>query len=178
VLDRVLGPSLLNAPAAIEIGPGERAQPLHRDDAIYPLGERRGEVVMSVMWPLVDFTARNGGTCVVPRSHGRARDTARPAQEDAVGLEIPADAAVFYVGSLWHGGGANGADAPRLGVVMNYVAGWLRPIENHALGVPRATAVALPERLRELLGWGIHPPFIGYVDGRHPRYLLGAKDGA
>ena len=37
VLDRVLGHYQLNAPAAIEIGPGERAQPLHTDDAIYPL---------------------------------------------------------------------------------------------------------------------------------------------
>lgn len=27
----------------------------------------------------------------------------------------------------------------------------------------------LPERLQELLGYGIHPPFVGYVDGRHPR---------
>jgi ectoine hydroxylase-related dioxygenase (phytanoyl-CoA dioxygenase family) len=178
VLDRVLGPSLMNAPAAIEIGAGERAQPLHRDDAIYPLGSRRGEVVFSVMWPLVDFTERNGGTCVVPRSHRAPRDAARPAPEDAVGLEIPAGSAVFYVGSLWHGGGANRADAPRLGVVLNYVAGWLRPIESHALGVPRAVVATLPERLREMLGYGLHPPFIGYVDGRHPRHLLGGEDAS
>jgi ectoine hydroxylase-related dioxygenase (phytanoyl-CoA dioxygenase family) len=30
----------------------------------------------------------------------------------------------------------------------------------------------LPERLQELLGYNIYPPFIGYVDGRHPRKLL------
>ena len=176
VLDRVIGPTLLNAPAAIEIGAGERAQPLHRDDAIYPLGPRRGEVVFSVMWPLVDFTVRNGGTCVVPRSHGAPRTAGPPAPADAVPLEIPAGSAVFYVGSLWHGGGANRSDAPRLGVVLNYVAGWLRPIESHALGVPRAVVATLPERLREMLGYGLHPPFIGYVDGRHPRHLLAKED--
>jgi hypothetical protein len=30
----------------------------------------------------------------------------------------------------------------------------------------------LPARLQELLGYNIYPPFIGYVDGRHPRKLL------
>ena len=30
----------------------------------------------------------------------------------------------------------------------------------------------LPDRLQELLGYNIYPPFLGYVDGRHPRRLL------
>jgi hypothetical protein len=30
----------------------------------------------------------------------------------------------------------------------------------------------LPERLQELLGYNIYPPFVGYVDGRHPRKVL------
>jgi hypothetical protein len=30
----------------------------------------------------------------------------------------------------------------------------------------------LPERARELIGYSIHPPFMGYVDGVHPRRLL------
>jgi hypothetical protein len=37
VLDRVLGHYQLSAPVAIEIGPGEAAQVLHRDEQIYPL---------------------------------------------------------------------------------------------------------------------------------------------
>src|SRR6185437_10778498 len=37
VLDRVLGFYQLSAPVGIRIGPGEKAQILHRDDAIYPL---------------------------------------------------------------------------------------------------------------------------------------------
>ena len=27
-------------------------------------------------------------------------------------------------------------------------------------------------KLQEMLGWTVTPPFIGYVDGRHPRRLL------
>jgi hypothetical protein len=30
----------------------------------------------------------------------------------------------------------------------------------------------LPERLAELLGYNIYPPFVGYVDGSHPRRVL------
>jgi ectoine hydroxylase-related dioxygenase (phytanoyl-CoA dioxygenase family) len=79
---------------------------------------------------------------------------------------------MFYVGRIWHGGGANTTDRPRLGVILEYVASWLRPQENHLLAVPREVAAELPERLQELLGYNIYPPFVGYVDGRHPRRSL------
>jgi ectoine hydroxylase-related dioxygenase (phytanoyl-CoA dioxygenase family) len=49
---------------------------------------------------------------------------------------------------------------------------WLRPQENHCLAVPRSVVRDLPERLQELLGYNIYPPFVGYVDGRHPRSVL------
>ena len=34
------------------------------------------------------------------------------------------------------------------------------------------SATLLLERVRELLGYSIHPPFMGYSDGVHPRRLL------
>jgi len=57
--------------------------------------------------------------------------------------------------SLWHGGGANQTTRPRLGVILEYAAGWLRQQENHCLAVPRDIARELPERLQELLGYNI-----------------------
>jgi ectoine hydroxylase-related dioxygenase (phytanoyl-CoA dioxygenase family) len=85
---------------------------------------------------------------------------------------MPAGSAMFYLGTLVHGGGANDTDQPRLGVILEYVAAWLRPQENHCLAVPRSMVRELPERLQELLGYNIYPPFVGYVDGRHPRHVL------
>jgi hypothetical protein len=41
-----------------------------------------------------------------------------------------------------------------------------------ALAVPAELAARLPERARELIGYSIHPPFMGHVDGVHPRRLL------
>jgi ectoine hydroxylase-related dioxygenase (phytanoyl-CoA dioxygenase family) len=61
-------------------------------------------------------------------------------------------------------------------VILEYAASWLRAQENHVLAVPRQTVAALPERLQELLGYNLYPPFVGYVDGRHPRRSL--VDGA
>lgn len=39
--------------------------------------------------------------------------------------------------------------------------------------MPPTIAATLPERAQELLGYSIHPPFMGYVDGMHPKRLLG-----
>jgi ectoine hydroxylase-related dioxygenase (phytanoyl-CoA dioxygenase family) len=172
VVDAVLGPCQLSAPVAIDIGPGEVAQGLHRDDSVYPLGWPHRPVVLNTMWALDDFTAANGATRLIPGSH-RQPPTEAPDPARVVIAEMPAGSVMFYVGTLWHGGGANDTEQPRLGVILEYVASWLRAQENHVLAVPPDVVRELPERLQELLGYNIYPPFLGYVDGRHPRRVLG-----
>ena len=149
VLDRVLGPCQLSAPTGIRIGANERAQILHRDDSIYPLPEPHGDVVLNTMWAFDDFTEANGATRFVPGSHrwevGRV-----PTEDDPVVLtEMPAGSVAFYTGRIWHGGGANRTDTPRLGVILEYVAAWLRPQENHVIGVAPEVVATLPEKLQE-----------------------------
>ena len=61
-------------------------------------------------------------------------------------------------------------------MILEYAAAWLRPQENHCLAVPRATVRQLEPRLQELLGYNIYPPFVGYVDGSHPRKALAAQE--
>jgi ectoine hydroxylase-related dioxygenase (phytanoyl-CoA dioxygenase family) len=176
VLDQVLGHYQLSAPVGIRIGPGESAQILHRDDSVYPLPEPHPPVVVNTMWPLDDFTQDNGATRLVPGSH-RWEPGRQPSGADPVlAAAIPAGSALFYLGSLWHGGGANRTGRPRLGVILEYAAAWLRPQENQCLAVPQAIVAQLPPRLQELLGYNIYPPFLGYVDGVHPRRVLKAGE--
>ena len=175
VLDHVLGEHYqLSGPVGIDIGPDESAQGLHRDDVVYPLAWPHGQVVLNTMWALDDFTADNGATLIVPGSH----DTSpmdQPEDGAAVVATMPAGSVMFYVGTVWHGGGANRTRQRRLGVILEYVAAWLRAQENHVTAVPVDVARALPPRLQELLGYNIYPPFLGYVDGRHPRRALSPR---
>jgi len=176
VLDQVLGHYQLSAPVGIRIGPGEQAQMLHRDDAIYPLPDPHPPVVVNTMWPLDEFTTDNGATRFVPGSHRWEPGRLPSAEDQVVIATMTPGSAMFYLGGLWHGGGANRTGLPRLGVILEYAAAWLRPQENHCLAVPRNVVRRLPERLQELLGYNIYPPFVGYVDGSHPRKVLAADE--
>ena len=176
VLDRVLVHYQLSGPVGIDIGPGETPQGLHRDDVVYPIPWPHQQVVLNTMWALDDFTAHNGSTLIVPGSH-RSSPADRPPDEDAVVATMPAGSVMFYAGTVWHGGGANRTDERRLGVILEYCASWVRAQENHITAVGEDVMRTLDPRLQELLGYNIHPPFLGYVDGRHPRRtLMGEHD--
>jgi ectoine hydroxylase-related dioxygenase (phytanoyl-CoA dioxygenase family) len=85
---------------------------------------------------------------------------------------MPAGSVVVFLGTLWHRGGANRSAAPRLAISTQYCEAWARQQENFTLGVPREVARGLSDRVLELLGYNIHPPFMGHVGGVHPKRLL------
>jgi ectoine hydroxylase-related dioxygenase (phytanoyl-CoA dioxygenase family) len=128
-------------------------------------------VVLNTMWALCDYTEANGATRLIPGSHRWDRQRV-PAVDETLAAEMEAGSVLIYPGTLWHSGGANATDQPRPGLLMEYVAGWLRPQETHLLGVPPEVVRTLPAELQELLGYNVFPPFLGYVDGRHPRRTL------
>src|SRR5207247_711664 len=106
-LERVLGPQfLLSAPVGISIRPGEKAQPVHRDDGVYPIKRPHSELVVNTMWALDDFTEENGATVVIPGSH-RWVDERPSADSPRVRAVMPAGSVMLFVGSVYHGGGAN-----------------------------------------------------------------------
>lgn len=171
VAQRVLGHHQLSATVAIAIGPGEPAQAEHHDDGIYPLPRPHAEVVLSTMWALDDFRPENGATVMLPGSHRWTDEQPTPSSVRRR-VVMPAGSVAIYLGTVWHGGGPNGTSRPRLGVTIEYIASWVRPQENHLLAIPPETIRTLPDPLPELLGYNIRPPFVGYVDGRHPLRLI------
>lgn len=102
--------------------PGYGAQALHADDV--PIGAADPYRVATAIVPLVDFTARNGATRVVPGSH---RDPLRDASTEP-GVPHPrervitarAGDAIVFNGHLWHSGTKNESDARRDALQIAY----------------------------------------------------------
>jgi hypothetical protein len=172
VLDRLLMTNyLLSALQAINIQPGESAQLPHHDDGFYPIPRPRAPLTAATIWGIDDFTADNGATVLIPGSH---RWEARPPGPDDASKPVvmPAGSCVFFVGTLWHGGGANTTEDARLAVTAQYCQPWLRPMEAFTLSIPRDVARTLSPDIQRMIGYSIHPPFVGAVDGLHPIRLL------
>ena len=114
-LDHALGPHYqFSAPVALQIGPGEKAQVLHRDEAVYPLPRPHQPVVVNSMWALCDFTEANGATRLIPGSHRWPEDR-QPAESEVVQATMPAGSVLIYHGGLWHGGAPTPATGPGRG---------------------------------------------------------------
>lgn len=160
IADDVLLPHCANytvgSMTAIEILPGENGQALHRDDSLYPIELAGMELQIGVMWALNDFTAENGGTRVVPGSHRFLRSWHLPDVTQWESAVMPKGAALFYLGSTWHGGGANTSQASRMGLINTYCLGWLRQESNQYFETPPKVARHFSDRLRALLGYTPH----------------------
>ena len=170
VLDRNC---LVSSLSSINIGPGEDAQPLHADDQLIPLPKPHVSIICNSMWALTDFTIENGATRVVPGSH-RADRSPQPFGEpvETLAAEMKAGSVLVFDGSIWHGGGANRSTERRLGLAMNYCAGWMRQQENQQLGIPLEVARGFSPRLRKLAGFGLYRGLIGHIDKCSPEDLL------
>jgi ectoine hydroxylase-related dioxygenase (phytanoyl-CoA dioxygenase family) len=162
---------LVSSLSSIGIGPGETAQPIHADDMVIPLAKPHAAIICNSMWALTDFTAANGATRLVPGSH-RSESPAYGAEVESVSAEMRRGSVLVWHGSLWHGGGANHTGERRVGIAMNYCAGFVRQQENQQLGIPREIARRFAPRLRELVGYGVYRGLIGHIDKRAPATLL------
>lgn len=160
VADEILLPHCANyqvgSLTAIDILPGEGAQALHRDDTPYPVDIAGMELQIGVMWALDDFSEENGGTRIVPGSHRILRSWHLPDLTKWESAVMPKGSALFYLGSMWHGGGANRSNAARMGLINVYSLGWLRQESNQYLVHPPEVAATFGPRLRALLGYTTH----------------------
>ena len=177
VVERVLDHGcLVSSLSSINIGPGETAQPIHADDQLIPIPKPHPPTVCNTMWALTDFTEDNGATRLVTGSHraDRSPDYGREYESDFAAMRR--GSVLVWHGSLWHGGGANRTEGRRVGVAMNYCAGYIRQQENQQLGVPAEMVRRMPRRLQELLGFSLYNGLIGHIDKRAPLDLLTGED--
>jgi ectoine hydroxylase-related dioxygenase (phytanoyl-CoA dioxygenase family) len=173
IVERVLDHGcLVSSLSSIAIGPEESAQPIHADDQLIPIAKPHVATVCNSMWALTDFTEENGATRLVPGTHVADSSPDYGQHYESIAAEMPKGSVLVWHGSLWHGGGANRTTARRVGIAMNYCAGWIRQQENQQLGIPTDIARGFSPRLRELVGYGIYNGLIGHIDKRSPAELL------
>ncbi len=180
--EAVVGPIspalILNAGEVIDIGPGESAQPFHRDDDAWNFARPAAPMVVNTAAALVDITPEMGGTLVVPGSHrwepGRA-----PESGEVAACSLPAGSALFFRGDTLHAGGANRTrDRRRRALSTSYCCGWLRPVESSYTNIAPQAARSLPRRARELLGYALYDAsavgggYLGYHDMGDPMHLF------
>jgi ectoine hydroxylase-related dioxygenase (phytanoyl-CoA dioxygenase family) len=169
VLDRGC---LVSSISSITILPGESAQPIHADDQLIPLPKPHVPLVCNTMWALTDFTEANGATRLVPRTHLADRSPNFGEPQETIPAEMKKGSVLVWNGSLWHGGGANQTKERRIGLAMNYCAGWMRQQENQQLGIPLEIARGFSPRLRKLAGFGLYMTLLGHIDKCSPVDLL------
>ena len=193
VRDELGESALLSALLAINLMPGETVQPWHTDDGYVHVEMPHPSFGISAFWALTDTNKENGATELLPGSHKWDKSklakyiklddyqsegflghnlSEAPENEKEI-IELSAGSLLLTKGTLIHRGGANNSDAPRLVVTPQYCFGWMRQIENMVASVSKESANKLSNEVLELIGYSIHPPFIGYVDGIHPKKLLG-----
>jgi len=187
VCDAILLPSCasyqLNIAHVLDRGPGSEQQLIHRDELVWVhLPTPHSEVQLASVIALVDFTADNGATRVVPGSHRWPADR-YPTDDELVPAEMSAGSAIIYLGSTMHGGGANStADVRRRGMHVSYCVGWLRTEENQYLSTPIEVVRTLPRESQALLGYASHDAlaagggYLGSVRVQDPVELLAAGE--
>ncbi|XRM38783.1 hypothetical protein ABZX51_002179 [Aspergillus tubingensis] len=170
---------------AMRIGPGGKAQPLHRDDYINhryhtEIGqwddvrdiERESAVGLFVAGCRV--TRENGGTQFIPRSHlwGTERTTP-PKVEQCIFADMEKGDGFIMLASAFHGGGSNITENEyRLMFATFVVRGYLRQEENQFLAVPADVARTYDRETLEFMGYAMSEPACGYVEQMDPIYHL------
>ncbi|MDT5204469.1 MAG: hypothetical protein QOD34_1105, partial [Mycobacterium sp.] len=158
-LDLVLGDHAstfqIDLTQLVTIGPGEPAQMIHRDQWSFDRFPfpRGFEAEVATMWAVTDFTEESGATRMVVGSH-RWEDDPDDVDQALSSPAIMAKGSVLlYLGSIFHGGGANTTEVSRIGMNVGYSLGWLRQEENQYLACPPEIARTLPEGLLRLMGY-------------------------
>lgn len=169
----------LHLTQVISIDPGQLGQPIHRDQwafDFFPFPVDY-EVQCNTIWAGTDFTDENGATRLVPGSNHHD-DRLRYDHDATVPAEMGKGSVLVYLGSVYHGGGANRSTETRAGINITYNVAWLRQEENQYLSVPQEIASTLDDELLELMGYAMGAYALGYVgDVQNPLDALRGRSG-
>ncbi|CAH0055999.1 unnamed protein product [Clonostachys solani] len=170
---------------AMRIGPGGKAQPLHRDDYIShnyhheidswdDERDKNRETALGLFVAGSKITKENGGTQFIPRSHLWGTDRTNPPDvNDCIFAEMEKGDGFLMLASAYHGGGNNvTANDQRLLFATFAVRGYLRQEENQFLAVSQDSAKQYDRPIQAFMGYSMSDPACGYVEQMDPIFVL------
>ncbi len=109
---------------------------------------------INVMFAIDQFSAENGATLVVPRTH---QTTSIPAEqylkENAIPVECPAGSMFVFDSTLWHSAGANTSEADRLAINHQFTRSYIKQQIDYVRALESTVVLAQKPRTQQLLGW-------------------------
>lgn len=158
VFTKESGSYWMTSAQAIEIGPGNPAQTLHRDlENYYPFlvaGPAGAEVSLNFLMATTDFTEQNGATRVLPGSHTWKDYEDRGTPDQTIPAIMKPGDVLCIGGKIVHGGGANlTTDEYRRGIAFTFCPGYLTPEEAYPFIVPMELAKKMSPRAQTMLGF-------------------------
>ncbi|KAK4891054.1 Verruculogen synthase [Elasticomyces elasticus] len=158
VFSKDSGTFWMNTAQVIEIGPGNKAQGLHRDNMQYPvftgLGPNGPEACINFFLAMTEFTDENGATRVIPGSHKWDDFNQKGNEEDTIPAEMSAGDCFLFSGKLLHGGGANQTpDFFRRGIALSMQASYLTPEEAYPFLIDLQTVKTMTPRAQALVAF-------------------------
>jgi len=150
----------LSSTAAMRVTSGAGNQTLHRDQTIHSVDAKEGSLYTSLVGVLVagtDTAKRNGATRVCPGSHLWPADRV-PTENDVASAEMSKGSALFFLGSVYHGGGSNTAlpgdpDEVRTVYAIFGCCDFYEAEENSILSCPIEVARELPYEALRRTSW-------------------------
>jgi ectoine hydroxylase-related dioxygenase (phytanoyl-CoA dioxygenase family) len=130
------------------------AGPIHSDNEFQPEPFPRQPTVATAIWCCDEFTAENGATHIVPRSHRLYRHP-RPGEgeEQAQPVVAPAGSIIVWDGATWHSSGAKSTDGERVVLHTSFCRLHVRSLMSFHW-VSTEIVDQHPPRFAELLGLG------------------------
>ncbi|EFX04937.1 toxin biosynthesis proten [Grosmannia clavigera kw1407] len=158
VFEEESGSYWMTTAQVIEIGPGNKAQILHRDlentRPYVDMGPNGPEAMINFLIALSDFTEANGATRVIPKSNHWPDFNDRGTLDQTIPAEMDAGDVLFICGKVVHGGGANvTADRRRRGLAFTFQPSFLTPEEAYPFLVDLKTVKQMSTRAQRMIGF-------------------------
>lgn len=106
-----------------------------------------------------EFTADNGATLVVPRTHQSATSPDEAfLRANAVAAECPRGGMIVFDSTLWHAAGENMTAKPRRAVNQQFTRSYFKQQLDYVRCIGEDIVIRQPPRVQQLLGWDTRVP--------------------